>query len=280
MAINPATDNDPVFEYMTGQRRETHAALLAEFEEKSAECVARLSPELDIRYGPGARQTFDVFRARGECHDTVLYFHAGYWQSRDKRSFGFLADSFVANNMNFVVVNYPLCPDVTLEALVAAAGQSVPAVIEYLGAAHPAGKGLIVAGHSAGGHMAIELALSRWPASLKSGRPIEGVIALSGVFDLRPLLSTPLNDNLRLSPEEAYQRSPLFRARDVNIPALFVVGADETRAFRKQSEAMCLAWRDAGNVSDLMVVANADHFSLLTQLSSPKSSVFDRLWTE
>ena len=277
MAPNLTTDSDPVFEYMTGQLRDTHGALLAEFDKKSADCVARLSPELDIRYGPGIRQTLDVFRPRGECLGTVLYFHAGYWQSRDKRSFGFLADPFVANRMNFVAVNYPLCPDVTLEALVAAARQSVPAIIEHLGAAHPTEKGLIVAGHSAGGHIAIELALSPWPDHLKSGRPIERVIALSGVFDLRPLLSTPLNDNLRLSPEEAYRRSPLFRASGVNIPALFVVGADETRAFKKQSESMCQAWRSAGNVSDLMVVANADHFSLLTQLGNPKSSVFDWL---
>jgi pimeloyl-ACP methyl ester carboxylesterase len=128
-------------------------------------------------------------------------------------------------------------------------------------------------GHSAGGHIAIELALSQWPARLKNGRPIERVIALSGVFDLRPLLSTPLNGNLQLSPEEAYLRSPLFRASAVSIPTLFVVGADETRAFKRQSEDMCLAWRDAGNVADHMVVANADHFSLLKQLSGPRSSV-------
>jgi arylformamidase len=110
----------------------------------------------------------------------------------------------------------------------------VPAIIEHLATAHPTGKGLIVAGHSAGGHIAIELALSQWPARLKSGRPVERVIALGGVFDLRPLLSTPLNENLQLSPEEAYQRSPLFRASGVSIPTLFVVGADETRAFKRQ----------------------------------------------
>ncbi len=269
--------NDTVFQYMTGQRRDTHDALLVAYEEKSAKCVAQLAPEVDVRYGPDARQTFDVFRARGESLGTLLFFHAGYWQSRDKQGFRFLAEPFVSNHINFVAVNYPLCPGVTLAALLTAARQSVPAVVEHLGNAHPMDKGLIVAGHSAGGHIAIELALSHWPTSLKGGRPIELAVALSGVFDLRPLLRTPLNDNLRLSPEEAYQRSPLFRASHVNIPALFVVGAGETEAFYSQSELMHLAWRDAGNVSEFFVVLNADHFSLLANVGDPQSLAFKRM---
>jgi arylformamidase len=277
MAISFVADNDPVFEYLTGQRRDTHDALLAEFEKKSAECVARLSPALDIRYGSGARQTFDVFRSRGECRGTVLFFHAGYWQSRDKAGFRFLAEPFVANNINFIFVNYPRCPEVTLHTLVEAAAQSVPAILGHLGAAHPRQTGLIVAGHSAGGHIAVELALMQWPDHLKGGRPIERVISLSGVFDLQPLLRTPLNNNLRLSPDEAYRASPLFRASGVNIPALFIVGGTETPAFQKQSEAMCVAWRDAGNPSDFIVVPEADHFSLLTCVGDPQHPVFKHI---
>jgi arylformamidase len=273
-------DNDLVFQYLTGQRRDTHEPLFAEFEKKNAACARRFSPELDIRYGPADRQTFDIFRSCGECRGTVLYFHGGYWQSRDKRDFWFLAEQFVINNFNFALVNYPLCPGVTLETLVSAAGQSVQVLLEHVRPQHPIGKGLVVTGHSAGGHIAIELALSTWPNHLKGGRPIDRIIALSGVFDLRPLISTPLNDNLRLSVDEAYQRSPLFRARGVNIPALFIVGGGETTAFQKQSGAMHLAWRNSGNVSELIVIANADHFSLLTHLSDTNSFAFGQILPE
>jgi arylformamidase len=89
---------DFVIQYLTGQLRDAYDALLASFDKASEECVAQLSPQLDIRYGSASRQTVDVFPARDGCLGTVLYFHVGYWQSREKSS-RFLARSFVESRL-------------------------------------------------------------------------------------------------------------------------------------------------------------------------------------
>lgn len=127
---------------------------------------------------------------------------------------------------------------------------------------------LIAAGHSAGGQIALELALSRFEPDPETGlraQPVDGMLAVSGVFDLVPLISTSLNHNLRFDEDSARAASPVHRALKA-CPALFVVGAAETPAFIAQSRAMHEAWQRAGNQSELLMVERADHFSVLRRL--------------
>ncbi|VTU25062.1 alpha/beta hydrolase [Variovorax sp. PBL-E5] len=263
--------NDPQFQYVQGQARETFPALLAAYEAESRAAVAAESCVLHVRYGPLERQTFDFFAARGRPRGTLAYFHAGYWQSRDKSTFRFIAPAFTAAGLNVALVNYPLCPDVSLAELVDATRASVPAIRAHAAAPGGASPPLVVAGHSAGGHIAVELALSRWPSAPDA---IAGIAALSGIFDLVPLVATTLNDRLRLDEAGAMACSPLHRVRGGMVPALIAVGGAETPAFLRQSQRLHKAWTEAGNRSALHVEAEADHFSLLRQLASPGSALF------
>lgn len=241
-------------EYVTGQSRPSFPALFADFERESDRAV-QPGVELDIAYGPHPRQWFDFFPAAGAARATLLYFHAGYWQSRDKAGFRFLAPPLAADGFNVALVNYPLCPDVRIAALVEAASASV-AAIEARGGGAP----LILAGHSAGGQIAVELGLRT---------PVKGIFAISGVFDLAPLIGTSLNAKLRLDRAEAIAVSPIHRVEGRAPPAVFAVGETETKAFRDQSRAMCRAWTEAGNAASLVTVAGADHFSILRSLTNP-----------
>ena len=111
------------------------------------------------------------------------------------------------------------------------------------------------------------MALADW-----GGRsPVSGVAALSGVYDLEPLIDTPLNDKLRLDQATARALSPVHRARSFMPPALFAVGGTETPAFMAQNAAMHAAWIEAGNQSVCLVVDGADHFSLLRGLQHPSA---------
>ena len=75
----------------------------------------------------------------------------------------------------------------------------------------------------------------------------QGVFLISGVYDLKPLLSTYVNDPLKMSEEEADRNSPLRpdlverAARavkdSVNIQVHVVVGENEPTHFVTQSHA-------------------------------------------
>ncbi|MDM0066797.1 alpha/beta hydrolase [Variovorax sp. J31P207] len=267
---------DPQFQYVQGQTRPGFPSLLAEYEAESLAAVAAGPCALDRRYGPSKRQTFDFFPARGRARGTLAYFHAGYWQSRDKSTFRFIAPAFADMGLNVALVNYPLCPSVSLPALVVAANACVPAI--HLLSAESAADALplVLAGHSAGAHIAVELALADNHADSK-GHAIDGVVALSGIFDLAPLVETSLNDKLRLDAASAAACSPLHRVRAPAAPMLVVVGEEETPAFVDQSRRLHEAWTDAGNRSALHLAPRADHFSLLRHFASPVGPLFEEV---
>lgn len=262
--------DDAQFQYVQGQSRPGLSDLLAEYEAESARAIAAGSCELDLRYGPWPRQTFDFFSARGTPRGTLIYFHAGYWQSRDKSTFRFIAPGFTAAGLNVALVNYPLCPEVSLPELVDAA----KACVEPIGAHARKSAGsenlpLILSGHSAGAHISLEIAMAR-------DCGIAGVIVMSGIYDLAPLVDTSLNDKLRLDLGSAKACSPLYRVRANSTAALIVVGADETPAFLDQSQRLHTAWMQAGNRGSLHVAQDADHFVLLRQFSTFGEKLFNR----
>lgn len=250
------------FGYLSGQRRPHHPELLALFGRESAAAVAVLRPERNIPYGAHPRCRFDLFVAR-EGAPVLLFLHAGYWQSRDKDEFAFLAAPLVARGVSVANANYPLCPETPLDGIVDAVRDAVPAVLARTGAAR-----LIAAGHSAGAHLAAELAATDWRARGHGGSPVAGVLALSGVYDLAPLLDTPLNDALGLDAAAAQRRSTLDRVPRPAPPALFAVGGSETAAFRDQSARMRAAWAEAGGEAELLVSGEDDHFTLLRSLGA------------
>lgn len=260
----------PQFQYVEGQSRASFAALLADYEAESLAAVTSEACVRDVRYGPLERQAFDFFAARGRPRGTLVYFHAGYWQSRDKSTFRFMAPAFTGAGLNVALVNYPLCPDVSLPGLVEAASACVPAIRAHASGGDAASLPLVLAGHSAGAHIAVELALS-------AGREVAGVIAISGIFDLAPLVVTSLNEKLRLDAAGAAACSPLHRVCADSAPALVVAGEQETPAFIEQGLRLHRAWIHAGNQSDFHIVTHADHFSLLRQFALPGSSLFEEV---
>ncbi|MDB5848975.1 MAG: hypothetical protein JWP29_2727, partial [Rhodoferax sp.] len=203
---------------------------------------------------------------------TLVFFHAGYWQSRDKSTFRFIAPAFTPHGVQVALVNYPLCPHVSLADLVAAARRATTAVRAHALALNPTVLPLIAAGHSAGAHIAVELACTRWQQPALAP-VVRGVVALSGVYDLAPLLGTTLNTHLGLDEAGALRHSPLWRVPPVAPPALFAVGGTETPAFLAQSQAMHDAWREAGHASLLHTVDGADHFTLLQALVDADSAL-------
>ena len=245
------------FEYIDGQLRPAHTALFEHIAVANDWAVNEGQPTLEISYGQHPRQTLDLFRTPKRRRATVAYFHAGYWQSRDKSGFSFLAPPLAADGFDVAIINYPLSPDMGVNDIVVAANASLPAL-----AALTENAPLILVGHSAGAQIAIELGMSAHAAD----RNVTGVMAISGVFDLAPLIDTSVNEKLALDLVTARAASPLHRVVSGSPQAIFAVGALETCAFRHQTARMSEAWAGAGNQTSHMTVPDADHFSVLNEL--------------
>jgi arylformamidase len=252
-----------------------HPQWLARFASSSEEARAALAPKLDLRYGPGPKETLDLFVPAGKSRGTFVFLHGGYWRALDKSDFSFVAAPFVAQGLVVAVVNYDLCPDVTIAAIVEECKRAV-AWITREGRTHGAhADRMVVGGHSAGGHLVAMLYLADWSRAGFAHEPFAAGVSLSGVHDLAPLVQFSFNADFRLDDAEAARMSPVRFAPRSNAPLVIAVGADETSEFIRQTRVLWDAWpanRPPGAKAPL-VIPGRHHFSVVADYADAGSEI-------
>src|SRR4051812_20551437 len=178
-------------EYNNRARVPEHPALIAGWA-RDAQAWREQQRFHPVSYGPGARQTIDVFPSRGEG-DIVVFIHGGYWQALDGSFFSHLAAGLNAHGIDVAIPAYDLCPAVSIGDII---GQMRSASRELAKLGRP----LVISGHSAGGHLAACMLATDWQGldSTLPERLVIAAYAISGLFDLRPLVTTSINNALKL----------------------------------------------------------------------------------
>ena len=141
------------------------------------------------------------------------------------------------------------------------------------------GRPLVISGHSAGGQLAACLLATDWRA-FDASLPADFILAayaISGLFDLVPLVSTSINNALRLDSESARAASPLSRAAPSRGSLDAVVGEKESAEYFRQSSAVVERWGAAGLATRFGVISGANHFTAIAPLADPGSAMVGRL---
>jgi arylformamidase len=257
-------------EYNNRARVPEHPALMAGWVKDAAAYRQAHVPRVTT-YGPGRRNTIDLFAGDGQG-PIVVFIHGGYWQALDGTSFSHCARGLNAHRIDVAIPSYDLCPHV-----------SVATIIEEMRAAARElarlGRPLVISGHSAGGHLAACLLATDWPA-FDPALPKETVIAayaISGLFDLPPLVETSFNKALGLDPESAKAASPLFWTPPSHGSLDAVVGEAESAEYHRQSRSIADIWGTAGVPTRYGAIAGANHFTAIAPLSDPDSPMVLRL---
>lgn len=244
-----------------------HPAIFERWAEASALARERMTVELDVAYGDTPGQTLDVFPAAAEGSPVLVFIHGGWWRALDKRDHSFVAPAFVKAGAAVVVPNYDLCPAVGIDTI---AMQMVRALVwTYRHARRFGGdpSRIVVAGHSAGGHLATMLLSCDWPsqgADLPSGL-VPAALSISGLYDLEPVRHIPfLGGDLRLTPALVRRLSPVRFPRPAG-RLVTAVGALESDEFRRHNGLMRAAW-GADTVPHVEEVAGTNHFTVVHAL--------------
>lgn len=269
---------DPAFlsrEYNNRELFPDHARHFARWAERSARARSTMTCYLERPYGASPGETLDIFPARKGDGSALLFIHGGYWRSLDKRDFSFLAPAWVDAGVSLVVVNYDLCPNVSIERIVQ---QMLAASVWLYRHAEEYGMDedrLYVSGHSAGGHLAAMMLAALWPAVERTLPKdlYKGAIAVSGVYDLRPLVQVDwLNGDLRLDEASALKLSPAYLPPATRAPLALAVGGLESSEFKRQNTLLAQRWKPvlAGSIP----MPGTDHFTVVDGLADPANALF------
>jgi arylformamidase len=251
-----------------------YADIFARWAERSARTRSSMICYLDRKYGPGEGETLDIFPARKGDGTCLMFIHGGYWRSLDKGDFSYLAPALVDAGISLVSVNYDLCPRVSIEQIVQ---QMLRASSWLWNHAEDYGMDqdrLYVAGHSAGAHLAAMMLAALWPVYDK-GLPrdlFKGGVAVSGIYDLRPLVHVDsVKSDLRLDEAAALKVSPAFLPLASRTPVVSAVGGLESSEFKRQNRLLAERWRSA--VTDVPM-PGCNHFTVVDALADRNSTLF------
>jgi arylformamidase len=252
-------------EYNNRARVPDHPAVMQRWRE-TAEAARSAHPAVGIAYGPGPREVMDLFEAAPGA-PVAVFLHGGYWQALDKSWFSGFAPALASHGVSLAIPSYDLCPAVRLGTIL----QQVRSAVEAIRAR--TGVRPVVFGHSAGGHMAA--------CMLSEGRA-SAAVAVSGVFDLTPLISTSLNTALDLDEREAAALSPIhWPVPNGSTPGGTVldclVGAEESPEFLRQSRMMADHWAAHGVETRFEALLGLNHFTVLDPLFDPGTPMVMRI---
>lgn len=265
-------DSDLNIQYNARKVVQNHAEYSANWDRLSAQYRDEADGELDIPYGDGDREKFDFFPASADA-PVCVFIHGGYWRSRDRKTFSHVARPLNARGVSVAIPSYDLCPNVTVPHIIGQMRACLAKVWDKT-RVRP-----VVCGNSAGGHLAGAMLATDWSGiSGVPGDLVSRAIAYSGLFDLRPLLEIDVNEDLRLTPQDARAASPaLWPAPRQGLRFVAAVGAEETRPFKDQSRNLADTWNARGIDTEYYEVPNCNHFSIVDCAFDDTTPLFAKL---
>ena len=248
-----------------------HPLIFERWQARSAAFRAAAGGALDLSYGAGEREVLDLFVPGTANAPVLLFIHGGYWQAMDKGFFSFLAGELVRGGAAVAVMNYDLCPAVPLDRIVEQSRTALRWLWENAGRHGLDPARIHLCGHSAGGHLSAMLMATDWPAFAPGMPPgvIKSALAVSGLFDLEPLIHTAINDALGLDIAGARRNSPVLLEPQSGAPFVLAVGGEESREFHRQSREFREIWGAKGVPMTCLDVPGLNHFTMIEQLAVP-----------
>lgn len=260
-------------QYNNRNRIPEHPQIFARWASASALTREKSACEIDVPYGDAESEKLDVFLTPRAHAPVLVFVHGGYWRALDKRDQSFVAASYVNAGAMVVLPNYALCPAVTIDHICLQLARSL--AWTWRNAARYGGdpSRIVVAGHSAGGHLAAMLLACDWravgadlPADL-----VGAALSISGLFDLEPLRHAPfLAPDLGLDEASARRLSPAHFPAPKRGRLYAVVGGQESEEFIRQNTLIRKAWGPA-RVPVCETVPGTNHLTVLHDLADPQA---------
>ena len=240
--------------------------------------LAASPSQMNLAYGNGERNLMDIFwpnNSAGQEHKSpiVMFIHGGYWQRMDRSCFSHLAMGLNAHGIAVAMPSYTLCPDIAIDGIINELRRACLVLFQTYR------KKLTVIGHSAGGHLAACMMATDWTRihSLLPHDLIASGLGISGLYDLQPLIYTPINEALGMDDSAAVSASPIYWTPVAIQQFDAWVGGDESDEYHRQGRDLSARWNLLGTPTRYVSVPGANHFTVVDQLVDPDSPMVRRI---
>ena len=239
------------------------APALERFTRESERVRAELPYEVNLRYGEHERETIDYFPGPPGA-PLFVWVHGGYWRRLSKDANTFVAELPVRAGATVALVNYPLAPEADLDRIVASVRAAHAFAVARASSEGTLPSRVVAGGHSVGAQLA---------AAIAATAPLDGLFALSGLYDLEPIRLSNVNDTIAMDEASCIRNAPLHMPPARASRLVISTGEREQEEFHRQQRAYAAEWRAwNGDVTEIDAPGD-DHFSIVLQLTQSESAL-------
>jgi acetyl esterase/lipase len=227
----------------------------------------------DLPYGEAARQTLDLYIPTSSAapKPVVVFFYGGNWDSGEKATYRFVGAALAARGFVVVVPDYRIYPEVRYPGFLEDAAAATRWTFATIGAygGDPARVSLM--GHSAGGYIALMLALDpEWLGNARQG--VRSAVGLAGPYDFLPLTDPTLQTIFGASPDLALTQ-PITYADATAPPVLLATGRLDSTVSPGNVTRLAARLRAAGGTVRTEYYTLLGHITLIGALGEPLQHV-------
>jgi arylformamidase len=221
---------------------------------------------LNVPYGSSPREMLDIYAADKAGGPVLVYIHGGYWRSGSKEDNCNFVPTFTKRGATVVLVEYDLCPQVTVADIVRQTRSAIAWVYKNIVRYGANPSKVFVAGHSAGGHLTAMALAHDWANERMPADLMKGAVATSGVYDLDMVMEISVQEQVRMTPEIAKQNSPLLHPPRVKCPLVVAVGVAEPKGWQQMSEDYFNYCKQHGMPVEYLIEPDANHYTMSEHL--------------
>ena len=228
-------------------------------------------------------QTLDVWvpdEPSEARHPVVVFFYGGGWVKGDRDAYAFAGRALASRGFVVVIPDYRKVPQVRFPAFVEDGAEAVRWTRDTIARFGGDPDRIALAGHSAGAHTAVTLALDpRWlEAAGVPADTVKAAIGLSGPYDFYPFDKKRSIDAMSHWPTPR-DTQPIAFARADAPPLLLVTSSKDTVVRPYNTENLAAKLRELGAPVETENYEGLSHEDVVVALSKPfrgKAAVLDR----
>ncbi|WP_242489877.1 alpha/beta hydrolase [Noviherbaspirillum cavernae] len=253
-----------------------HPYIFTRWAKDSAHVRRTTAALFDLAYGESSGERLDFFPTNRSGAPLLVFIHGGWWRSLDKSDFSFVAPGYVNAGYNVALTNYTLAPAASLDEIVRQQLRALAWLYRHAEQYDFDPERIVVAGHSAGGHLTAMMLAAVWPAWEKDlpSDLVKGGVTMSGLFELESVRHVDfVKADLKLTEQDVAPLSPAWMPQAHNAPFITAVGGLESDEFRRQSKLLSDNW-SANHRADI-ALPGINHMTICDAFATPGNPLFE-----
>ena len=254
-----------------------HPQLFSRWQNDSALVRRTHAGLLDIPFGSTSGERLDFYPALKPGAPLLVFIHGGWWRSLDKSDFTFIVPGYRDAGFNVALTNYTLAPKASIEEITRQQLRALAWLYRNAARYDFDPERIVVAGHSAGGHLAAMMMAARWPDFGRDlpANLVKAGILMSGLYDLDPIRYADfVNVDLKIDETNALRLSPGYMPLPHQIPFITSVGDRESDEFKRQTALIAHQWHSSHRGE--IPLREVNHLTICDVFASRGHPLFER----